>query len=217
MKSILIIGLGRFGSHICMILHDMGHEILVVDTSEERVQKMLPYATNGLVADSTDKSFLESLGIPNFDICLVTIGDDFQSSMETAALLKDLGAKLVVSRASRGIHEKLLRRCGADVTVYPEKQTAFLTALRYGSDSLFEYFIISKDYAVCEVAIPQAWIGKTVGDLNIRKTTISISWPSRKAKSLRLKSRRRRSLRKITRFSSWVKRKHSNNSIELSI
>lgn len=169
MKSILIIGLGRFGSHICMILHDMGHKILVVDTSEERVQKMLPYATNGLVADSTDKSFLESLGIPNFDICLVTIGDDFQSSMETTALLKDLGAKLVVSRASRGIHEKLLRRCGADVTVYPEKQTAFLTALRYGSDSLFEYFIISKDYAVCEVAIPQAWIGKTVGDLNIRK------------------------------------------------
>ena len=143
MKSILIIGLGRFGSHICMILHDMGHEILVVDTSEERVQKMLPYATNGLVADSTDKSFLESLGIPNFDICLVTIGDDFQSSMETAALLKDLGAKLVVSRASRGIHEKLLRRCGADVTVYPEKQTAFLTALRYGSDSLFEYYHIN--------------------------------------------------------------------------
>ena len=101
MKNILLIGLGRFGKHIAMQLNEMGHEIMAVDINEERVNRILPFVTNAQIGDSTDASFLESLGIGNFDICFVTIGGSFQNSLETTSLLKELGANLVISRAER--------------------------------------------------------------------------------------------------------------------
>ena len=118
MKNILLIGLGRFGKHIAMQLNQMGHEIMAVDINEERVNKVLPFVTNAQIGDSTDAQFLESLGIGNFDICFVTIGDSFQNSLETTSLLKELGAKLVISRAERDVQEKFLLRNGADKVVY---------------------------------------------------------------------------------------------------
>ena len=120
MKNILLIGLGRFGKHIAMQLNQMGHEIMAVDINEERVNKVLPFVTNAQIGDSTDAQFLESLGIGNFDICFVTIGESFQNSLETTSLLKELGAKLVISRAERDVQEKFLLRNGADKVVYPE-------------------------------------------------------------------------------------------------
>ena len=127
MKNILLIGLGRFGKHIAMQLNQMGHEIMAVDINEERVNKVLPFVTNAQIGDSTDAQFLESLGIGNFDICFVTIGESFQNSLETTSLLKELGAKLVISRAERDVQEKFLLRNGADKVVYPEKQVAIRT------------------------------------------------------------------------------------------
>ena len=124
MKSILLIGLGRFGRYIAEKLHDMQHEVLAVDHDEDRVNSILPFVTNALIADSTNADFLRSLDIPNFDVCIVAIGDDFQSSLETTSLLKEFGARYVVARASRDIHEKFLLRNGADETVYPERQFA---------------------------------------------------------------------------------------------
>ena len=121
MKNILLIGLGRFGKHIAMQLNQMGHEIMAVDINEERVNKVLPFVTNAQIGDSTDAQFLESLGIGNFDICFVTIGESFQNSLETTSLLKELGAKLVISRAERDVQEKFLLRNGADKVVYPRK------------------------------------------------------------------------------------------------
>ena len=102
MKSVLLIGLGRFGQHVAQKLCDLGHQVMAVDSNEERVDAVLPYVTNAQIGDSTSREFLSSLGIRNFDTCIVAIGDNFQNSLETADLLKELGAKKVIARASRG-------------------------------------------------------------------------------------------------------------------
>ncbi|MBP3684408.1 MAG: TrkA family potassium uptake protein, partial [Oscillospiraceae bacterium] len=112
MKSILLIGLGRFGKHIAMKLRDLNHQVMAVDHKEELVQEVLPYVTSAQIGDSTSQSFLESLGVDNFDVCIVAIGNDFQSSLETTSLLKELGAKMVVSRAATDVQEKFLLRNG---------------------------------------------------------------------------------------------------------
>ena len=169
MKNILLIGLGRFGKHIAMQLNEMGHEIMAVDINEERVNRILPFVTNAQIGDSTDASFLESLGIGNFDICFVTIGGSFQNSLETTSLLKELGANLVISRAERDVQEKFLLRNGADRVVYPEKQVAKWAAIRYTADHIFDYIEIDEQHAIFEVEVPHEWIGKSVGELNIRR------------------------------------------------
>ena len=169
MKNILIIGLGRFGKHIAIDLNQMGHEIMAVDLNEERVEKVLPFVTNAQIGDSTDAEFLKSLGIGNYDICFVTIGGSFQNSLETTSLLKELGARLVISRAERDVHEKFLLRNGADKVVYPEKQVAKWASIRYADDHILDYMEVDASHAIFEVEIPYEWIGKTIGELDIRK------------------------------------------------
>ena len=169
MKNILLIGLGRFGKHIAMQLNEMGHEIMAVDINEERVNRILPFVTNAQIGDSTDASFLESLGIGNFDICFVTIGGSFQNSLETTSLLKELGANLVISRAERDVQEKFLLRNGADRVVYPEKQVAKWASIRYADDHIIDYMEVDASHAIFEVAIPDEWIGRSVGELDIRR------------------------------------------------
>lgn len=169
MKNILLIGLGRFGKHIAMQLNEMGHEIMAVDINEERVNRILPFVTNAQIGDSTDASFLESLGIGNFDICFVTIGSSFQNSLETTSLLKELGANLVISRAERDVQEKFLLRNGADRVVYPEKQVAKWASIRYADDHILDYMEVDASHAIFEVAIPDEWIGRSVGELDIRR------------------------------------------------
>ena len=169
MKSVLLIGLGRFGQHVARKLHELDHQVMAVDTNEERVEMALPYVTNAQIGDSTNEDFLMSLGVGNFDLCIVAIGDDFQSSLETTSLLKELGAKLVVSRAARDVHAKFLLRNGADHIVYPTKQVAQWTAIRYTSDHIFNYIELDENNAIVEVSVPDAWVGKTVGDLDIRR------------------------------------------------
>ena len=169
MKSVLLIGLGRFGQHVARKLHELDHQVMAVDTNEERVEAALPYVTNAQIGDSTNEDFLMSLGVGNFDLCIVAIGDDFQSSLETTSLLKELGAKLVVSRAARDVHAKFLLRNGADHIVYPTKQVAQWTAIRYTSDHIFNYVELDEDNAIVEVSVPDEWVGKTVGNLDIRR------------------------------------------------
>ena len=169
MKNILLIGLGRFGKHIAMQLNEMGHEIMAVDINEEPVNRILPFVTNVQIGDSTDASFLESLGIGNFDICFVTIGGSFQNSLETTSLLKELGANLVISRAERDVQEKFLLRNGADRVVYPEKQVAKWASIRYADDHILDYMEVDASHAIFEVAIPDEWIGRSVGELDIRR------------------------------------------------
>lgn len=169
MKSILLIGLGRFGRHIAMNLNELNHEIMAIDKNEDRIEAVLPYVTNAQIGDSTNEHFISSLGVRNFDLCIVAIGDNFQDSLETTSLLKELGAKMVVSRATRDVHAKFLLRNGADEVVYPERQLASWTAIRYSADNILDYMELDKDHAIFEVAIPRGWVGKTIGQLDIRK------------------------------------------------
>lgn len=169
MKNILLIGLGRFGRHIALQLNKLGHEVMAVDSNEERVNKILPIVTNAQIGDSTNTEFLKSLGIGNFDVCIVTIGGNFQNSLETTSLLKELGAKLVVSRAERDVQEKFLLRNGADEVIYPEKQVANWAAIRYTADHVRDYIEVDEAHAIFEVEVPEGWIGKTVGELDIRR------------------------------------------------
>lgn len=168
MKSVLLIGLGRFGRHIAKKLNELDHEVLAIDRQERRVDAVLPYVTNAKIGDTTDMDFLRSLGIRNFDVCIVAIGDDFQSSLETTSFLKELGAKKVVSRAARDVQAKFLLRNGTDEIVYPEKQLANWTAIRYTADHIFDYIELNADYAIFEVAVPRDWVGKSIGQLDIR-------------------------------------------------
>lgn len=168
MKSVLLIGLGRFGRHIAMKLDEFHHQVMAIDIKEDRVNTILPYVTNAQIGDSTNEEFMESLGVRNFDVCIVAIGDNFQSSLETTSLLKELGAKFVVSRAARDVHAKFLLRNGADDIVYPEKQLAVWTAIRYSADHISDYIELDEEHAIFEILIPKDWIGKTVGELDIR-------------------------------------------------
>ena len=169
MKSVLLVGLGRFGRHIAIKLHELHHQVMAIDQKEERVEAVLPYVTNAQIGDSKNRNFMASLGVRNFDVCIVAIGDDFQSSLETTALLKELGAKQVVSRAARDVHAKFLLRNGADEVVYPEKQLASWTAIRYTSDHIIDYIELDDDNAIVEVSVPRSWVGKTVGALDVRR------------------------------------------------
>ena len=168
MKTVLLIGLGRFGRHIAMKMNELHHQVMAVDKNEERVEALLPYVTNAQIGDSTNEEFLKSLGVRNFDLCIVTIGSDFQSSLETTSLLKEQGAKLVVSRASRDIHAKFLLRNGADEVLYPERQLASWAAIRYTSDHIADYVEIDKDYGIFEVEVPMNWYEKSIRELDIR-------------------------------------------------
>ncbi|MDE7187401.1 MAG: TrkA family potassium uptake protein [Lachnospiraceae bacterium] len=169
MKSILLVGLGRFGRHIAEKLNALNHQVMAVDRREGRVDAILPFVTNAQIGDSTNPDFLTSLGIRNFDFCIVAIGDDFQSSLETTSLLKELGAKLVVSRAASDVHAKFLLRNGADEIIYPEKQLANWVAIRYSADHIFDYIELDNDHAIFEVQVPKDWVGRTVGELDVRK------------------------------------------------
>ncbi len=169
MKSILLVGLGRYGRHVAVKLNELGHEIMAVDHNEERVNAILPYVTNAVIGDSTNEEFLRSLGVANFDVCIVAIGDDFQSSLETTSLLKELGGKLVVSRATRDVHEKFLLRNGADHVVYPEKQLGIWTAITYSSEKVFDYIDLGENHVIMEVSVPDNWVGKTIFDIDVRK------------------------------------------------
>lgn len=169
MKSILLIGIGRFGKHIAMDLHRLNHQVMVVDDNEERINELLPYVTNAQIGDSTNRDFLESLGVNNFDVCFVAIGKDFQSSLETTCTLKELGAKLVVSRAASDVHAKFLLRNGADEVIYPEKQIAKWASIRYSSDHILDYIELDESHAIFEVSVPKAWVGKSILQLDVRK------------------------------------------------
>ena len=169
MKSILLIGLGRFGRHIALKLNALNHQVMAIDHNEERVNALLPFVTNAQIGDSTNEEFLAALGVGNYDACIVAIGDNFQNSLETTYLLKELGARKIIARASNEMQEKFLLRNGADEVIYPEKQLAAWTAIRCSSEHILEYIELDDEYAIFEVEIPSDWSGKSILELDIRK------------------------------------------------
>ncbi len=168
MRSMLVIGAGRFGKHLAMKLTELGNEVLVVDRNEDAVEKIAPYVTSVQIGDCMDEEALRSLGVSNFDVCFVCISDNFQSSLEITSLLKELGAPYVVSKTDRDIHAKFLRKIGADEVIYPERDMAQRTAMRYSSRNAFDYYELSPEYAIFEVLPPESWVGRSVSELEVR-------------------------------------------------
>ena len=175
MKSILVIGLGRFGRHMSKKFSEQNNDVMAIDINEERINNVLSVVTNALIGDATNERFMETIGVRDFDLCVVAIGDNFQSSLETTALLKDLGAKFVLARASRDVHAKFLLRNGADDVIYTEKETAERLAVKYGSDNIFNYIELNDEYSIYEIAVPSSWLNKSILKVNVRsKYGISI-------------------------------------------
>ncbi|MCR5266911.1 MAG: TrkA family potassium uptake protein [Lachnospiraceae bacterium] len=169
MKSILLIGINRFGSLLAKQFHSQGHQVMAVDKNEERINSILPFVTDAQIGDSTNEVFLRTLGINNYDVCIVTIGEDFQSSLETTNLLKELGGRLVVSRADREVQEKFLLKNGADEVINPDRQIAEWAAIRYASDHILDYIKLDAQHAIFEVPVPKDWAGRSIGQIDIRK------------------------------------------------
>lgn len=168
MKTMLVIGIGRFGKHLAIRLSELGNEVMIVDKQEERVNELLSIVTFAQIGDCTNESMLSSLGVNNFDTCFVCIGEDFQSSLEITSLLKDLGAKYVVSKANRAIHEKFLLRNGADEIIHPERDAALRAGRKYSNNNIFDFFELTSDFSISEVLPPDSWIGKSIKQVNVR-------------------------------------------------
>jgi trk system potassium uptake protein TrkA len=168
-KSILIVGAGRFGRYSAQKLHELGHDVMVVDMREELINQIMPYVSDARIGDSTDKAFMNTLGVHLYDFCIVTIGDDFLSSLQTTFTLDELGAKKVIARATSHRQEKFLLRNGADAVVFPERELGYWTAIRYSSENISDYVELSDGYAIFEIKVPDRWSGKRIVDLDVRR------------------------------------------------
>ena len=169
MKQVLIIGVGQFGIHIAKRMEELHCEVMAVDRDEDRINEVLPYVTNAQIGDSTNEEFLRSLGVGNYDVCFVALGSLFQSSLETTSLLKELGAKKVISRATNDVQMKFLLRNGADEVVYPEKHMALRIATKYASDSILDFIHLDNSYSIYELKVLKEWYNKTLSQIDIRR------------------------------------------------
>lgn len=169
MISALIIGAGRFGAMLVQQMAQLNYEIMAVDSNEDRINAIMPYVTDAQIGDSTNPTFIRTIGVDNYDLCVVTMSDNFQTSLETTSLLKELGAKRVIARAKNEVQEKFLLRNGADEVVYPEKQVALRLATKYASETILDFLQFDGGYSIYELAVPVMWIGKTLPQLDVRR------------------------------------------------
>lgn len=169
MKTILVIGLSKFGIHLAEKLMELENEVVVIDRDSKIVESFDNKFTDSFIGDCRNEEVLKSLGVHNFDICFVTIDQDFQSSLEITAMLKENGAKYVVSNANRDRQADFLKKIGADEVIYPEKESAIKNAIKFTDNHVFEYIPMTEDYSVFEIDTPDIWIGKKLSDLDIRK------------------------------------------------
>ncbi len=168
MKNILILGLGRFGSAMVKPLSELGNHVVVCDTNEENISKVIEYTAGAKIGDCTNEKFVATLGVEDFDIVFVTIGENIQSSLVAVTLLKDNGAKCICAKAGSEMHEKLLLRVGADRVIFPERDAGERVASIYGRESVFDCIELMEDHAIFEIAVPKEWVGKTVREANVR-------------------------------------------------
>ena len=161
--------MGRFGTYLAKRLAALGNQVMIADKDEETVNRLSPYFVDAVIGDCSREEVLSEIGVNNFDICFVTMGDSFQPSLEVTSLLKDMGAKYVVSKSGSEIQSKFLLRNGADEVIYPEKDLAFKTAVRFNADNIFDFIKLGTDYGIFEIKAPREWIGKDMVSANIRK------------------------------------------------
>lgn len=169
MKSILIIGLGRFGRHMARKFTEQGHSVLAIEKNGEVADNCVEIVRDIQIGDARSELFIDSLGVNNFDLCVVAIGDDFLTSLEITVLLKDYGAKYIIARATRDVYRNLLLRNGADYVVYAEREIAERLAIRFGSRNIYDYMRLGPDFEIFEIAVPLSWVGHTILDKQVRR------------------------------------------------
>ena len=169
MKNILVIGMGRFGKHLAQKMLELGNDVMIVDSDEAKIEELAPIFTDSFVGDCTNEGTVRALGVNNFDICFVSIGENFQSSLEITALLKDFGAKYVVSKANRDIQARFLKSVGADEVIYPERAMAERLAIRFNADNVYDYIELTDDFSIYEIPVPQDWVGRSISSVNVRR------------------------------------------------
>lgn len=168
-KSFAVIGLGRFGTSVARTLSRLGYEVLAIDTEEERVQQVADEVTHTYIADTTDENSLKALGIRNFDVVVVAIGEDIQANVLTTLLLKDLGVKYIVAKARNELHGKMLAKIGADRVVYPERDMGQRVAHNLVSTNVLDYIELSPDLSLIETSAPRCLVGKTLAESRLRE------------------------------------------------
>ena len=168
MKQFVIIGIGKFGYSIATTLFDMGHDVLAIDKDEEKVQQISNRVTHAVQADATDENTLKALGIRNFDVAVVTISSNIQSSILITMLCKELGLKYVLAKAQNELHAKVLYKTGADKVVFPERDMGIRVAQNLVSTNFLDYIELTPHYRLVELAVVPAWEDKSLRELNIR-------------------------------------------------
>ena len=169
MKSVLVIGMGRFGRHLAERMSELGNDVMIVDSDEKIIEELSVKFADSQIGDCTNENVIKSLGVDEFDICFVTIGEDFQSSLIITSLLKKYNAKFVIAKANQDIQSDLLKKIGADEIVYPEKEIANKLAVRYNAKNVFDYIPLTSDFSLYEIPILYEWAGKTIYDIDVRK------------------------------------------------
>lgn len=168
-KQFVVIGLGRFGSSIATTLYSLGNDVLVIDKNEDLIQDIASEVTHAVQADATDENALKSLGIRNFDVAIISIGGDIQSSVMATLILRELGVKYIIAKGNGELHAKVLYKIGADRVVLPEKDMGVRVAHNIISSSILDYIELSSDYSIMEVKAFKDWVGKDLKSLDLRK------------------------------------------------
>ena len=168
-KQFVVIGMGRFGQSVARCLTAMGKEVLVVDKNEEFINDIAPYVTHAVQADATDEKALNALGLRNFDVAVVTIGDDIQASILVTLLCKEMGISHVVAKAQTDLHAKVLLKIGADKVVFPERDMGMRLAHNLAAANVIDYIQVSGDLNVLEVSAVGQWTNKSLSELDFRK------------------------------------------------
>lgn len=169
MKSILVIGMGMLGQCLALKMQQLGNDVMVIDKDEDLIQELSTTFQDAITGDCTNPAVLKSIGVNNFDYCFVAIGEDFYSSLEITSLLKELGARCVISKAKRLRQAEFLKKIGADEVFFPEKEIAEKLAVRYNATNIFDYIELTSDCSIFEIPIIPEWIGKTIIDINVRQ------------------------------------------------
>lgn len=168
MKSFLVIGLGRFGASVARELSSLGHEVLVLDENADNVQRIADDVTQAIVGDAQDEAILRSVGARNFDCCVVGVASDLEASVLITVLLKEQGAKYIVAKAQSAVHARVLERIGADRVVLPESEMGQRLAQRLARTNVVDFIGVSDDFSIVEIHPPRAWVGHSLGELNVR-------------------------------------------------
>ena len=169
MKSVLVIGMGRFGINLATELKKLGNQVMVVDKHEEMIDKISPDFPDCHIGDCTNENVLKSLDVKSFDLCFVTIGTNFESSLVITILLKKLGAKRIIAKASQDIQASILKNIGADEVIYPERDIAQGLAVKFSASNVFDYIELSDEYGIFEIPVNPQWIGLTIIQADVRK------------------------------------------------